>query len=85
MLQSTDYRGQQRALATTCIVRAITQRSRYRAIALGLDETGLISKACRATVSPALAKAMICASLARKREWVGLEKSGGCGRAPLWA
>ena len=29
--------------------------------------------------------ATIWASLARKRAWVGLEKSGGCGSAPVCA
>jgi len=53
-------------------------------MAFGLDETGFISKACRAAISPASAKVTIWASLARKRAWVGLEKSGGCGSASLW-
>ena len=35
--------------------------------------------------APASAKATICASFARNRAWVGLEKSGACGSAPLCA
>ena len=54
-------------------------------MAFGLDETGLISKACKAAMSPASAKATIWASLVRNRAWVGLEKSGVCGKAPDYA
>ena len=42
---------------------AIRQKSRYRAKALALDETGLISKACKPAMSPASTKATIWASL----------------------
>ena len=52
---------------------------------MGLDETGLISKACKAAMSPISAKVTSWASLARNRAWVGLEKSGAGGSAPDWA
>ena len=51
-------------------------------MAFGLEETGLISKACRAALSPASANATIWASLTRNLAWVGFEKSGEVGSAP---
>ena len=64
---------------------ASSARSRKRASALGLDETGLIGKARKPVASAFPAISTSAASLARKRAQVGAEKSGGWGSSPCRA
>lgn len=60
----------------------MTARSRYLAIAFGLEETGLISNALRPATSPALASSISFSSAGRKRLCVSALKSGASGNSP---
>src|SRR5271154_4037644 len=58
---------------------------RYRSIAIGLVEIGLILTAFSAAMSPALAASVKSPNFLRKGAWVSAAKFGGSGNWPFSA